>query len=64
MAKQPESQDKDLLDGSWYGAAFLQPDWLIACPYDTIRTTFFNFCRKWSTFQVYTVLASEILKIR
>ena len=38
-------------------------NWLIAGPYNTIRTTFFNFCRKSSISQVTVVLASEILKI-
>ena len=37
---------RELLDGNWYGPAFLQPDWLIASPYNMIRTSFFNFCRK------------------
>ena len=29
----------------------MQSDWLTAGPYNTIRTTFFNFCRKSSIFQ-------------
>ena len=40
-----------------YGPSFLQSDWLIIGPYNTIRTTFFNFCRKSSVFQVSGVLA-------
>ena len=52
-----------LLYANGYGPAFLQSDWLIASPYNTIRTTFFNFCRKSSTFQVSVVLASEIVKL-
>ena len=39
--------------GSRYGPAFLQSDWLIAGPYNTMRTTFFKFCRKASIFQVF-----------
>ena len=34
-----------LLNGSWYGPAFLQSDWLIAVPYKTIRTVLDNFCK-------------------
>ena len=34
-----------IIYGNWYGPAFLQSDWLIAGPHNTIRTTFFNFCR-------------------
>ena len=54
----------NLLHGNWYGLAFLQADWLVAGPYNTRRTTFFNFCRKSSIFQVSIVLASEIIKIQ
>ena len=53
-----------LLYGNWYGPAFLQSDWLIAGPYNTIRTTFFNFCRKSSISEVSVVLASVIFKLR
>ena len=53
-----------LLYGNCYGPVFLQSDCLIAGSYNTIRTTFFNFCRKSSIFQVSVVLASEILQIR
>ena len=35
-----------LLHGNWYGPAFLQSDWLIAGPYNTIRTTFFQLLQK------------------
>ena len=61
-------QRQKVLNSSYYiygnGPGFLQSDWLIAGPYNTIRTTFFNFCRKSSIFQVSIVLASEIVKIR
>ena len=52
-----------LIYSNWYGTAFLQSDWLIASLSNTIRTTFFNFCRKSGIFQVSVVLVSEILKI-
>ena len=42
----------------------MQSNWLIAGPCNTIRITFFNFCRKSSNFQVSIVLALEIVKIR
>ena len=53
-----------LLYGNWYRPAFIQCNWLIYGHDNTIRTTFFMFCRKSSIFQVFVVLASKILKIQ
>ena len=41
----------------------MESDWLIAGPYNTVWTTFFNFCKKIIHFQVSVVLVSEIVKI-
>ena len=51
------------IDGNGYRPAFLQSDWLITGPYNTIWTTLFNFCRKPSISQVSIPLTSEILKL-
>ena len=58
------SAHKRIITWQLIRTGFLQSDWLIAGPYDTILTIFFNFCIKSSILQVYVVLGLEILKIQ
>ena len=50
---------RTLFCGNWYRLVFLQSDRLTAGPYNTIRTTFFNFCKKSSIFSSQSVVPSS-----